>query len=334
MSRFAFAGLRGRIRTVPRWPLSVPARASADVDVVVFGENSLDFVGVGPIGTTLAPKTTLGGFAMHAGGQSATAAVALARQGHRVRYLGSFGDDEASRTVEAALARERVQVAPIRRPGARGRVAILLVDEATGERSVFEYQDPASRLGAEDVPEAVVCSGRVLMLDATHPAAARQAAALARAAGIPVVVDIDRPAPDTGDLLALIDVIVVPELFLRTWTGCVSPEAGLAELAARYPAPVVIVTLGAGGSLARVLGEEIRTPGFPVEVVDSTGAGDAFRGGLVSAWLAMGQDAEAILARANATAALNCRAAGAQAGLPASAEVEARVTGGPHGRSN
>ena len=83
------------------------------------------------------------------------------------------------------------------------------------------------------------------------------------------------------------------------------------------------VTLGEEGSLALVGGREIRSPGFGVKVVDTTGAGDAFRGGFVAAWLEAGAAAEAdeLLRFANPVAALNCRGLGAQAGLPGTDEV-------------
>jgi sulfofructose kinase len=83
------------------------------------------------------------------------------------------------------------------------------------------------------------------------------------------------------------------------------------------------VTLGEGGSLALCDGREIRTPAFAVDCVDSTGAGDAFRGGFAAGCLLMPDaDVEDILNYANAVAALNCRALGARGGLPTSAEVE------------
>src|SRR5476649_908622 len=94
-------------------------------------------------------------------------------------------------------------------------------------------------------------------------------------------------------------------------------------MAREYQAPLVCVTLGAQGSLARCNGREIRTEGFPVDCVDSTGAGDVFRGGFVSACLRWPDgDVEDLLAYANAAASLNCRALGARGALPTQAEVD------------
>jgi sugar/nucleoside kinase (ribokinase family) len=84
----------------------------------------------------------------------------------------------------------------------------------------------------------------------------------------------------------------------------------------------VCVTLGERGSLARASGREIRTPGFRVDCIDSTGAGDAFRGGFAAGCLdAPEGELEEALRYANAVAALNCRALGARGGMPTAAEV-------------
>ena len=84
------------------------------------------------------------------------------------------------------------------------------------------------------------------------------------------------------------------------------------------------VTLGNAGSLAICQGREIRTPAFEVAVVDSTGAGDAFRGGLISGYLLAGEEADVadVLTYATAVAALKCRSLGARDGLPRACDVD------------
>jgi sugar/nucleoside kinase (ribokinase family) len=142
------------------------------------------------------------------------------------------------------------------------------------------------------------------------------------------MVDVDARVPGVDVLLAAIDVIVVPETFSCAYTGEASPGRAIARLGAAFPDALIIATLGERGSLALAQGREIRTPAFPVSVVDTTGAGDAFRAGLAAAWLRGGEAAnlERALAVANATAALNCRAEGAQQGLPSWEEVQTLVS--------
>jgi len=98
-----------------------------------------------------------------------------------------------------------------------------------------------------------------------------------------------------------------------------------------YDAPLVCATLGSEGTLAWCQGREIRTPGYPIDCVDSTGAGDAFRGAFAAGCLGHpGGDLEDVLAYANAVSALNCRALGGRGGLPTADEVEQLMTARPY----
>ena len=318
------------------WPPPLPPAAATARDVVVFGENSLDFVGVGPRPAPGADKTALDAFDMFVGGQAATAAVACARQGLRTRYVGSFGTDDAGRTVRAALTRDGVDVVAVEHVGVKSRVALVLVDSATGNRTVFGFRDPALAIDLATLPPDTLVGGRVLMLDATDLQTSMTAAALARDAGVPTVIDVDHEARGVDDLLAEIDVLIVSETFLAEWRPGASVGQALRALSAEYEPAAAIVTLGDQGSLAVCGVREIQTPAFRVPVVDTTGAGDAFRGGFVSAWIRLADrpDLELILDFANATAALNCCAVGAQTGLPALPAVETLVTVGGRARSN
>jgi 2-dehydro-3-deoxygluconokinase len=119
------------------------------------------------------------------------------------------------------------------------------------------------------------------------------------------------------------------------FTGASSTGEGLRKLADQFKPALAVVTLGERGSLARCDGREISTPALPVTVVDPTGAGDAFRGGFIAGWLRHGDGAavDTLLQYANDVAGCNCRALGAQAGLPTQEELD-RVTGELRGRSN
>ena len=141
---------------------------------------------------------------------------------------------------------------------------------------------------------------------------------------MPTIIDVEKVRPGIGELLQHIDVLIAAEDFPTALTGYEDVGRALEAMAVEYPtARVVCATLGAAGSLARCNGREIRTPPFQVDCVDSTGAGDAFRGGFAAACLLMpAADLEDVLAYANAVAALNCRALGARGGLPTAGEVD------------
>jgi sugar/nucleoside kinase (ribokinase family) len=308
-----------------RIPFEVPARGKRSFDVVGLGLNSIDLIAVVAEYPESNSKQPLQRFARLAGGETATAMSICARLGWDASYIGSFGDDDFGRASSASLVAAGVSIVHARVvPGAANQFAVILVDARSGDRTVLWDRDPKLTLGPEDVRPEAVTAGRLLVVDSVQTAAATRAAAHARAAGIPAILDIDKVRPGTQELLRQIDVIIGAETLPSELTGYDAPGQAIAAMAAEYGAAVVCVTLGGKGSLARVGGREIHTPAFAVDCVDTTGAGDAFRGGFAAGCLDRpGGDIEDVLAYANAVAALNCRGLGARGGMPVKAEVDA-----------
>ena len=316
-------------------PLTLLPREAKAFDVVGFGENSLDLMAVlpGPPGPDA--KMQLQAFEQLPGGVVATAMVACARLGWRTRYAGSLGSDAYAGMVEAALRNEGLDLSAVRRVAGPNRMAIVLVDAGTGRRTVLERRDPRLAWTPRDVVPGVMSSGRVLLVDSRDPEASTVAARSARAGGTTTVVDVEQPGPGIDRLLSEIDILITAESFPEAYTGCASVGEALARLETEFRPAVAVVTLGAEGSLAVCGGREIRTPACAVSVVDTTGAGDAFRGGFIAGWLQFGGDRlETLLEYANQVAAFNCRAFGAQTGLPTAADMDLFVTGADRVRSN
>ncbi len=314
-----------------RLPITIAPAASRPFDVVTVGLNSIDLVARVAHYPASNAKQRLESYSQRPGGQMATAAAVCARLGLRARYIGAFGSDDLAVMGRESLTAEGVDVsAAWDVPGATSQFAVIIVDASTGERTVLWNRHPGLTMRAEQIDPADVTSGRLLLVDCHETSAATKAARVARAAGIPTVVDVEKVREGIHDLLVLIDCIIAAEAFPEALTGFGDPGRALAAIAAEYRAPIVAVTLGEEGSLALCGGREIRTPAFRVACVDSTGAGDAFHGGFVAACL-RNPDAEVedVLAYANAVAALNCRALGARGGLPTSAEVDAMLMSGP-----
>jgi len=307
-----------------RIPFSIPTRGSRPFDVAGFGLNSIDLVTVVaeyPISNT---KQRLQRFARLPGGQVATAMATCARLGWRASYIGSFGDDDLGALSRESLTREGVDIAGSRTvAGATNQFAVVIVDARSGERTVMWDRHPLLSTEPSDVAQAAVTAGRLLIVDCHQTAASAQAARYAREAGIPTIVDVEKVRPGIGELLQNIDVIIASEEFPSALTGHEDLGRGLRSLARDFGAPLACVTLGAHGSLAWCNGREIWSPSFSVDCVDSTGAGDAFRGAFAAGCLLMPDgDVEDVLGYANAVAALNCRALGARGGLPTPDEVE------------
>ena len=308
-----------------RSPFRILPAGSRQFDVAGFGLNSIDLVAVVDEHPESDTKQRLRRFARLPGGQIATALTVCAKLGWTAHYIGSFGDDLFGQLSQDSLIGAGVDISGSRTvPGASNQFAIVLVDARSGKRTVLWDRHPALMFEPHDIPRAAVTSGRLLIVDCHETAAAAQAARYAREAGVPTIIDVERVRPGIGDLLQLIDVLIAAEDFPTALTGYEDIGRALEAMAAEYPsARVVCATLGEEGSLSRCDGREIRTPPFQVDCVDSTGAGDAFRGGFAAGCLLMPDaDVEDVLAYANAVAALNCRALGARGGLPTAAEVD------------
>ena len=304
------------------WPLG-PNAVSAGV--VGVGENSLDCIQVvetwpepggkiEPVASTTSP-----------GGQMTTALLGCARLGLRAAYLGAVGEDAAADLVLQPLERAGVDISRVQRVReARTRSAVILVRAGDGERSVLAGGEPIPRLALDALDRRTVAQAGLLHVDASDPDAARWAARIAREAGVPVVLDVDRPGEGIEALIALADFPVVSEAFVRAPGGTGALAGGLAKLAAGRPR-LAVVTRGARGAIARHGEDEIHSPAIRVDVRDTTGAGDAFHAGLIWA-LFQGYGAQRALRAANTVAGLSCRAAGAQAGLPDEETVRDRLS--------
>ncbi len=216
-----------------------------------------------------------------------------------------FGDDDFGRQGIESLQREGIDVSSVVTvPGVTSRFAVILVDRIAGHRTVIWNLDPALRMAPEDVPDTATDDSRVMLFNSQEPVPLALVAERARRAGTRTVVDVERVRPGVDRLLRAIDVVIAADGFPEAYTGKRGRGAALAAMQDDCGAAIVCVTLGEEGSLARAGGREVRTPAFPVAVVDTTGAGDVFRAGFIAGWLAGGSDAELeeVLRWANAMA--------------------------------
>jgi sugar/nucleoside kinase (ribokinase family) len=295
---------------------------ACEVDLLGIGQCSVDHVCTVEGLPRLGGKQGMLAYEVLPGGQVATALVAAARLGLRGAFVGAVGSDAGGALALAPLEAAGIDLAGTRRvSGAATRLAVILVDRASGERTVLGYRDPRLRLRPDDVPAERIARARCLLLDGEDPEAAARAAELARTAGVPVVLDLDAASPELEPLLRAADFPVVSRSFAEAFGGDGQVRSGLARLVA-FGARMAVATLGEHGCLARIGPRELASPPFPVTPRDTTGAGDAFHAAF--AWgLLEGLAPEPLLRAANAAAALSCRALGAQGGLATRAELMA-----------
>jgi sulfofructose kinase len=265
----------------------------------------------------------LAGLVQDGGGPVGNALTAVARLGGRAGYLGVLGDDQEGRFLRDLFVQEGVDISRLRVSGQAGtNVCLLLVEQNSGRRAILCQQRVAAEaltLGERD--REYVQSARVLHLDSQFLPAAIQAARWAREAGSRVCFDGNHLRPGLDELLPLVDWLVVTETFLAESTSGVGGEAAARALLA-LGAEVLVITHGRRGCEVWTAGEHFQAPGFPVQAIDTTGAGDAFHGAFAYAML-QGWNLRRVATFANAVAAINCQTLGGRRGLPTLDQVEA-----------
>jgi len=272
-------------------------------------------------------QTVLGGDLYTAGGgKGANQAVAAARAGARVTMVAAVGDDGFGRASVASLKAEGIDTRFVRsKPGRSSGTALIMVESGTGENLIGVAAGANSLLSPADVDAAAPAIRRadLVLLQLEVPlAAVERAAAIARKAGVPVLLnpapmpreplprsflaDVDYLVPNQGELVRLADK---------------ASERMAAERMFGTGVKALVVTLGARG--ARLLTPEKvwPVPGFRVRAVDTVGAGDCFCGYLAAA-LAEGQEMERAAVLASAAAAISVTRPGAQPSMPRRGEAD------------
>ncbi len=302
--------------------LDLPLPASKPFDVVALGLNAVDHLCVVPEYPEYGFKRKMSAFSRQGGGQAATAMVACSRWGARTKYMGKVGPDELGSFSLESIASEGVDVSDVLVAGfGTNQFAFILVDASTGERTIIWHRGPELAIDPNELVREAFGQGRVLLLDGHEVAASIQAARWAKEAGVPVVLDAERVKEGTDELVGLTDVLLASSDFPALLTGASDEREALETLSGLGPT-LVGMTLGRDGSIALYRGEWIRTPGYAVDAVDTTGAGDIFHAGFVYGML-RDWPLEDILRFANAAAALSCRALGGRTGIPAIEETTA-----------
>lgn len=293
------------------------------LDVAVVGSVNVDLVAT--VAALPLPGETVPAldYAQFLGGKGSNQAIAAARLGRTVAFVGLVGDDREGTEVRAALGREGVDVAHLEIcDGVPTGRAIVLVDDAA-ENSIVVVGGANQTLGPRHIEAAddVVRGASVVVSQLEIPLDAVGAAA--QACGGTFILN---PAPARSlprELLDLVDVLVVNEVEYEAVTGSALPEdVDALESAVRGPGmpPGVVVTLGARGAYVWD-GQSVAHVAAPrVKVVDTTGAGDTFIGALADA-LSRGEDLRSAVRWAVHAGAAAVRSLGATTGMPTPEQV-------------
>ena len=293
---------------------------SSKVDLVGVGLNATDTLIPLPHFPASGSKVEFRSANVLPGGPVASAVVACQHWGMRTRYVGKVGDDGAAKIHRAEFARTGVEAHLITAPGCASQQAFILVDDS-GERTVLWKRDDRLTLRPEELEREWIVDARALHVDGHDTAAATAAARWARAAGVPVVADVDNLYPGVEALFENLDYLIVSRDIPSRIIGEHDLRKSLPAIQSRYGCRLSAATLGHDGVLAWDGTEFHYVSAYRVEVVDTTGAGDIFHAGFIYGLL-QGWPLQQQLDFACAAAALNCTAVGARGGIESVETIE------------
>jgi len=298
------------------------------VRIAVVGSLNMDLVVRAPH-MPIPGETVIGSdFRTIPGGKGANQAVAAARLGAEVTMIGRVGDDDFGRAQLRNLGELGIDTTHvIVDPEAATGIALITLD-ASGQNSIVLAPGANMRLTKEDINAArgAIVQSDVLVLQLESPLeVVAYTIDIAHAEGVKVILNPAPAQPLPKETLAKLDYLIPNESETALLTGIEVADLDSAKEAAERlrdeGVGTVVLTLGARGAFLASAEEFVHVPGYKVEVVDTTAAGDAFVGGLAVA-LAQGQNLAEAVRYANAAGALAVTRLGAQPSLPTRQEIE------------
>jgi sugar/nucleoside kinase (ribokinase family) len=297
------------------------------VNVVGIGSCTVDYFAIVPRLLGAEEKINAERMEIHAGGVTANNLTQVARLGASTGWLGLIGDDENGRVIQKAFTDDGMDLSGIEiEKGAHSSLTWIPVD-AAGERCIYMFPNITGKISVYQVANRF--APHIRMAKHFHSEASqlpiapvKEAMRIANEANVRVLFDLDvspnffaqsnlGTQEELTAALKLVDVLKPCKMAARELTG-ESDYGKVAEKLLNLGPNLVAITMGLDGCLIATRKEKVRVPAFKVEVVDTTGAGDAFMGGLSYALL-QGWDLQHVGIFANACAALCCTKVGARA---------------------
>ncbi len=294
-------------------------------DVLGVGCNSIDFLCLLDGPQVEDEKIEVPRIEMQGGGNVGTALVAVSRLGGKAGYYWTVGDDEYRQRIIAEFSEYGVDTRFVTVREGKNPIAVVLINRQTSTRTIFYTKRDITILSPGDLDESILKQGDILLIDFYHPETSLAVSRIAKRNDIPVVVDAEKVVECSGEIMDNSEYVIASRSF--AWEFCGSDEdvedRMLIEIfAQKIRAPFVCITLGEHGALffereeKRVFSQKA----FPVEVVDTTGAGDVFHGAF-SFFIAKGYSVREAVKYSAACAALKCRHLGGRRGIPGMDEV-------------
>jgi sulfofructose kinase len=311
------------------FPYSVcVSETSSVVDIVGVGLNATDTVIRLPHFPAFNSKVEFRVSDVLPGGQVASAVIACATWGLKARYAGKIGDDSAADLQRREMKRAGVEAHWTAVRKCQSQSSYILVDDQTGERTVLWKRDARLELLPRELRKEWIIRSKLLHVDGHDCRAAAAAARWARAAKVPVTVDLDNLYPGVEALLENVDYAITSRDFPGRLFGESDLFVTLPKLSARFGCRLAAATLGEDGVLAWDGARFHYFPAFEIKPVDTTGAGDIFHGAFAFG-VVRGMELPELLNICCAAAGLSCLGPGARGGIAPLKKIQQFARTGP-----
>ncbi|MEE9252164.1 MAG: PfkB family carbohydrate kinase [Thermodesulfobacteriota bacterium] len=289
-------------------------------DVVGIGQVCVDYLGVVNRHPSVDERQEITQLSTLRGGPTATALNVLSRFGLKVALVSKIGDDTEGKRLIQELEQESIDTTHlIVEPGKKTQVSLIPIEKHSGKRTVFWSRGTTTPLTAADIPTDILQNTHAVHFDDLYAGAALRAIEAVGKEGLTVSFDAGEYNEAVEYARGDVDILIASVDFMKSYSGGDDPRKCLEKMS-EFGAAVIAITLGDRGSITSCGGEIIDTPAYNVSAVDTTGAGDVFRGAFLYGRL-MGWEVEESLPFASAAAAMNTLSLGATGGIPESPEA-------------
>ena len=298
---------------------------SNNFEVVCFGDINLDYIGKVDRVPEKDEEVPLEDLKTFSGGAGTNVAVALARLGSKVAFIGSIGDDSIGNNLLKEISLEGVDTSHVVIKKGYGTGIVFSIVDNEGERRLLTYSDANLQTKENDFSEKFIKKAKILHMSSPYLPVVPYLINIAKKNNLIVSFDpgtlISRYGIDKiKSILANVDILFLNTVEYQQFTG--SSNLNNLDLFIELGCKMIIYKQGKKGSLIHTSrGTEVCMPSFSVKAIDSTGAGDAFAGAFLHGYI-RNYATEELMKFSSAVAALSIMQKGAKEGLPKAKEVQ------------
>ncbi len=252
----------------------------------------------------------------HPGGPIPNALVCLSRLGYQTSYVGNTSQDIEGDMIVNSLENEGMDVSEVARTAYESNKSFIISNGENGSRTVLWRKIPRTDyLQKNQVPYDLIDVSDVILIDGLEKECTEEVVKFARQKNKKIIYGAESTS-QAGLLLPYVDVLVAPEESIKRFTG-IEDKEDIRDLLKKFPLKQAFITEGKNGSYGIDFNSEKISyqPSFGIDIVDSTGAGDAFLAGITYSTINEKSVVDSLII-ASAVAALNCMSLGGRKGLP------------------